>query len=314
MNVYWMWRLAPLVELLLSWYGFLAFWVVATALSTLAELCLTGESPVGASGFVYALFGFRLLAGRSFPTLELDPVTFRTFVAWFSICLGLSYAEILPLANGTHIGGFIVGCLIAYGFINREERWAHLLTGIVLALLFIPCFYAPWQSNWNLARAMTSYDKQNYAQAIEYLDKSYDKNRASIVLEIRAWSDNKLGKYQEAIESFKILLTEVDPKQIGDPAEAMNGYAWLLATCPDEKLRNAADAIHYAEQACQETGYQDPAYLDTLAAAHAAGGNFSEAIKWEQKAVDIDKDKTEVEDLKTHLKAFQENRALKESL
>ena len=43
--------------------------------------------------------------------------------------------------------------------------------------------------------------------------------------------------------------------------------------------------IHSATRACELSEWTDPLKVDTLAAAYAECGNFSEAIKWEAKVV-----------------------------
>jgi tetratricopeptide (TPR) repeat protein len=68
---------------------------------------------------------------------------------------------------------------------------------------------------------------------------------------------------------------------------ALNGLAWLLATCPDEKVRNGAEAVQRAEQACAVTGRGDPTMLNTLAAAYAEAGKFPEAINVAQEAIAV---------------------------
>ncbi|HKQ47620.1 MAG TPA: tetratricopeptide repeat protein [Phycisphaerae bacterium] len=64
-----------------------------------------------------------------------------------------------------------------------------------------------------------------------------------------------------------------------------NALAWVLATCPEDEHRDAAAALRWAQKACQATGNKNPVFLDTLAAAHAATGNFSEAVRVEGEAI-----------------------------
>src|SRR5262249_13886640 len=63
-------------------------------------------------------------------------------------------------------------------------------------------------------------------------------------------------------------------------ADAHNGLAWVLATCPESKTRNGASALEHAQDACQLTDYKDAVSLDTLAAAYAECGKFKEAVDW----------------------------------
>ncbi|HID21167.1 MAG TPA: hypothetical protein EYP14_02040, partial [Planctomycetaceae bacterium] len=59
-----------------------------------------------------------------------------------------------------------------------------------------------------------------------------------------------------------------------DQPEPHARLAWLLATCPDEGIRDAEEALREAQQACRLTGYGRPRCLEVLAAAHA------EAKQW----------------------------------
>jgi len=72
----------------------------------------------------------------------------------------------------------------------------------------------------------------------------------------------------------------------GSP-ELANALAWLLATCPDAGRRNGAQAIEWAEKACQATKHADHTMLDTLAAAYAAADRFDEARKWIAEAIKL---------------------------
>ena len=61
---------------------------------------------------------------------------------------------------------------------------------------------------------------------------------------------------------------------------------WLLAACPDRRLRDPAEAVRLAEQLCQATNYEQPRLLDALAAAYAAAGRFDQAQKTVQQALE----------------------------
>lgn len=69
-----------------------------------------------------------------------------------------------------------------------------------------------------------------------------------------------------------------------DPA-ILNSLAWLLSTCPDDKVRDGARALELARKACALPGGGDFNGLDTLAAALAETGAFPEAIKEQEKVV-----------------------------
>jgi tetratricopeptide (TPR) repeat protein len=73
-----------------------------------------------------------------------------------------------------------------------------------------------------------------------------------------------------------------------------NNLAWMLATCPEEGLRDGNRAVALARQACLATEWKNPYCLDTLAAACAETSAFDEAVRWQIKAVDLS-----TEDLKS---------------
>ena len=73
----------------------------------------------------------------------------------------------------------------------------------------------------------------------------------------------------------------LDPKLV----VALNGKAWLLATCPDKRYRQGKTAQELATRACEQTNWKVGHYLDTLAAAHAESGNFDKAVELEEKAL-----------------------------
>jgi tetratricopeptide (TPR) repeat protein len=76
------------------------------------------------------------------------------------------------------------------------------------------------------------------------------------------------------------LAIESDP----DLPEALNNMAWLLATSPDDSLRNGSEAVRLDERACALTRYRVPALVGALAAAYAEAGRFDDAITTAQKA------------------------------
>jgi TPR repeat protein len=93
-----------------------------------------------------------------------------------------------------------------------------------------------------------------------------------------------------------------------DTMTAHNDYAWLLATTPEDELRNGELALVHAEQAVALEA--SPAYLDTLAAAFAELGRFPEAIEAQQRAMsDADPEDAElIAELEEHLGFYQQGK------
>ncbi|MDR3456653.1 MAG: tetratricopeptide repeat protein [Verrucomicrobiae bacterium] len=91
-----------------------------------------------------------------------------------------------------------------------------------------------------------------------------------------------LGNCPETILNYKKALA-VDP----DLVDALNDLAWLLATCPDEKIRDGTQAVTFAQHACELTKFEKTIFLGTLGAAYAEAGNFANATATAQRACDL---------------------------
>lgn len=116
----------------------------------------------------------------------------------------------------------------------------------------------------------------------------------------RSFAYRKQGLYAEAIADLKLAM-EKNPLDY----QPVNDLAWVLATAEKEEFRDASEALKYATQACQMTQYTNWNTLDTLAAAHAANGNRTEAVKWVTTAMQHAPDEVQKK-LQEHRKLMRE--------
>ena len=65
----------------------------------------------------------------------------------------------------------------------------------------------------------------------------------------------------------------------------LNRLAWLLATSPEDEVRNGARAVESAERAVSLTSRQDLMSLETLSAAYAEAGRFDDAVATGREAL-----------------------------
>ena len=89
---------------------------------------------------------------------------------------------------------------------------------------------------------------------------------------------------------------------------ACNNLAWILATCPNDKFRNGDKAVEYAKCGCEATEWKDAKCLDTLAAAYAEAGDFQEAIKWQEKAIEVTDDEKATGNYRKALDLYKEGK------
>jgi spermidine synthase len=90
------------------------------------------------------------------------------------------------------------------------------------------------------------------------------------------------GRFAEAISCYR------DARKVdSDDLPTLNELAWLRATCPEAAFRNADEAVSLAERARELSKGCNPTVLDTLAAAYAEAGRFSDAIQVGDQALDL---------------------------
>lgn len=90
-----------------------------------------------------------------------------------------------------------------------------------------------------------------------------------------------LGQHREAIADFNRAL-EIDEDNDG----VLNNLAWVLATSPDDEVRDGKRAVELATEANEIAGGKTPHILSTLAAAYAETGDFEKAKDWAKKAIE----------------------------
>ena len=152
----------------------------------------------------------------------------------------------------------------------------------------INCFKKTLQLKPDLVQAHYSLaelyiQQKRYTEAIQHYKKllEFDPNQYLIL--------NRVGRiyFFQGRTELALIQWNKALKLKPDLPEVLSNLAWVKATYPDSRFRNPEESIQLAKRACEITNYEQANALDTLAAAYAATGNFPEALKTDQKALEI---------------------------
>jgi tetratricopeptide (TPR) repeat protein len=165
------------------------------------------------------------------------------------------------------------------GNLLAAQRWADEAIGQFQKALEVEPDNAKVRYNLaNILSAQGRWDEaiEHYQQALKQMpDSTHAHYQLGLALQSR-------GRFTAAIAQFQKVL-ELDPRHV----TAQNNLAWLLATCPENSLRNGNKAVEVAQQAVQLSGGNSPEILDTLAAAYAEAGRYPEAVETARRASDL---------------------------
>lgn len=148
---------------------------------------------------------------------------------------------------------------------------------------------------------------KQYSKAIEDYTEVLDQQADNFMaLQARGDVFLNVGKHAEAIVDFGRAV-----KLHGKDAALLNNLAWVLATSPEKDLRDGERAIELATLACELTKEKLPHILSTLASAHAEAGDFENAIKRAQQAIELN-DPLHTEQITKELESYREGKPWRE--
>jgi tetratricopeptide (TPR) repeat protein len=133
----------------------------------------------------------------------------------------------------------------------------------------------------NLGAALASQGR--VGEAIPHLEKALQVAPGSAQAHYyMGVADSMQRKLAEAVAEWRKAV-DIQP----DNVVALDWLARALATSRDASLRDGSGAVRFAERAVKLAGDQEPALLDTLAAAYAEAGRFPEAVETARRALDL---------------------------
>jgi WD40 repeat protein len=140
--------------------------------------------------------------------------------------------------------------------------------------------------NGYLARAFELY--QEYEGLAKAADPDLKEKSRDLALRLydahcrKGDSEERCGRHDLAITHYRSALS------LGaDSPEILRRLAWVLATRHDRSPGEVGEAVALAERACLRTDWRSWECLHTYAVACAASARLAEAVRMQQKAVDL---------------------------
>jgi len=124
----------------------------------------------------------------------------------------------------------------------------------------------------------------------------------------RSDAEIAIGDHAAALSDLEKAL-EAEPENTG----ILNNLAWLLATSPEDPIRDGRRAIELAKRACELTEWKQAHIISTLAAAYAESGDFEQARGYSTKAVETGADVPEIKaQLQQELESYKAEKPWRE--
>ena len=144
-----------------------------------------------------------------------------------------------------------------------------------------------WRAHFLKAAVLVLVKRQD--DALQQIDESIKlarKSNVSYTLLGQLYSSKArtcidAHRYEDAKRALDSSI-HVDPND----TTSMNDLAWLLATAPEPRVRNPHRAVSLAQKCCGLNHWTNAYSIDTLAAAYASAGNFGQAVRYQQLAME----------------------------
>jgi membrane associated rhomboid family serine protease len=179
-DMLWLVQLGRILERTLPPAIYLLFIIASAAVGSTTEMLVSGQTGIGMSGVVYALFGLMWAGRGAFSSWRAVATqeNLRLFVLWGLFCVATTYLPFLHflglnIANGAHGGGFLFGLCVGFLFYSPRRRyvWAAPLA-LLLAASVLACTWQPWSGDWTFWKGNREFDRKKYASAIRWYKAS----------------------------------------------------------------------------------------------------------------------------------------------
>lgn len=180
-------------------------------------------------------------------------------------------------------------------------RWAGKPTTLLLAPFVMELADAGFleEASEYVQRVQNTFNKPTILDLVSRLGVKYYRqgmhDHADLHFRMAAKIDSttvlpqlQLANHLESTGQFAgaLKLYQQAIKRSPTNSQVHNRRAWLLATCPDDSIRNGKEAVRIASQIVQSTGRRSPALLDTIAAGLAEQQQFLRAVTIAREATE----------------------------
>jgi len=123
-NVYWLWILGGLLEPAIGRLNWMGFFLIAAIASSGAQFATSGSTGIGASGVVYAMFGFMWIGRERYPGFQriVTKQTILLFLGWLIFCIIATRLNIFRVGNTAHVAGLLFGVGAAFLVLRHKTR------------------------------------------------------------------------------------------------------------------------------------------------------------------------------------------------
>jgi rhomboid protease GluP len=263
-NSYALYILGPLMERVYGYGRYLTIYIASGITGAFLSMTFSTNISVGASGAIFGIAGAMLVMG--YVHRDVVPRRWgRAFGQGMIPFILLNFAwglSVHGIDNWGHLGGLLGGALLAFlvppprqSFVHGEVAETPSQRIVVLPLAIV------------MLSMVATFNHYRAAQALG----------ASLVQADRYAGQKQYGK---AIQSYQDAL-----RKQPDFAAAHNNLAWLYATCDDPQFRDPKAALQHAQRAVLLSNWREGEFVDTLAEAYFANGEYAQAVAVQKKAL-----------------------------
>ena len=213
-NLYWLWTFGRCLELLLGQVRFLLLVLASSFVSSAFQLAISDDTGIGASGVVYALFGFMWVCRSRMPEVRavLDGRTITAFVGWQLFCFALSFKGV-PIGNAAHVSGFALGALLGGLRVGWRPRLLLAASATVVAAALLVVVWAPWSPTWAGRKAYDAHVAERYGEALGFYDRVVELDPEG------AWAYRNRSMVRAALGDAEGSRADLDRAEEVDPGK-----------------------------------------------------------------------------------------------